>query len=236
MLLSRIARANNAVLSTLQLSKKHAVPIPLQSNLSLSRLAQIGSSDPEIAWPIFQALWDELTTPSDEQNPRPPIMFAVDGVDHFMRMSHYRSAAFELIHAHDLALVEHFVSCLSGAKTLSNGGVILAARSMSNRPTATTFSLMLSQLEARANGANEIPQGDPFKTLDDRVVNVMKDNVELVKVKPLARPDTRTLLEYYAASGLLRETIDEKRVGEKWTLSGGGIVGEVERIALIPRV
>ncbi|KAI9747516.1 MAG: 37S ribosomal protein S23 mitochondrial [Lichina confinis] len=236
-LLARISRANDGVLSTLELSKTHSVPIPLQSNLSLARLAQIGASDPDIAWPIFQALWDELTAPSTDQHRRPPVLFCVDGANHVMRLSEYRDRDFNLIHAHDLALVNHFMAYFSGATALPNGGAMLAATSMSNRPSTPTFSLALEQMRARARESAEkdVPQPSPFQKYDDRILDVLKD-VEYMEVKKLSRHDTGRLLEYYAASGLYRETVDARRVGEKWTLSGGGVIGELERVALMPRV
>ncbi len=229
--------ANDAVLSELELSKEHAVGIPLQSNLSLRRLAQIGGSDPDIAWPIFRALWDELTMPSSkERHHRPPILFTVDGLNHLMKLSAYRDASFEPIHAHHLALVEHFMAYFSGARPLPNGGAVLGATSQSNRPTTPTFSLALRQLEARAAGVPEhdVPQPSPFETYDDKVLDVLKD-VGVFKVESLSRRDTRSLLEYYAASGMMRDAVDERRVAEKWALGGGGVIGEIERAALMPR-
>lgn len=239
-LLAAIARANDPVLSELELSKQHDVGIPLQSNMSLRRLAEIGGSDPDIAWPVFRALWDELTTPSVEEYPphrRPPILLTADGISHLMGLSLYRDASFELIHAHRLALVEHFVAYLSGARSLPNGGAVLGATSRSNRLATTTFSLALSQLEARAAGVEEgnVPQPDPFERYDDKVLEVMNKVGGLIKLERLSTRDTKTLLEYYAASGILREVVDNNKVAEKWAVGGGGIIGEVERAALIPR-
>lgn len=104
---------------------------------------------------------------------------------------------------------------------------------MSNHPSTPTFSLALKQGEARAAGSTEkdIPQPNPFETLDEGVLQVMKD-VDVMKLHGLNRKETRALLEYYAASGILREPINEGNVAEKWTLAGGGIVGEVEKVAL----
>ncbi len=141
-LLLRIAKANESVLSRYQITQKHAVPIPLQSNISLSRLAELGGNDPDIAWPIFQALWRELTVPAEPNATRPPLMITVDGIGHLMRLSYYRDADFNLIHAHDLSLVQHFTNYLSGAAKLPFGGAILTATSMSNNPSTPTLSLL----------------------------------------------------------------------------------------------
>ncbi len=144
-----------------------------------------------------------------------------------MRNSAYRDADFNLIHAHDLALVNHIVPYLSGTQTLPNGGAIFAATSGSNVPSTPTLSLTLRQAEARAAGT-EVPQPSPFETQDQRVLDSLKD-IEVVRLQGLTREEARGLMEYYAASGVLRQVVDERLVSEKWTLAGGGIIGELER-------
>lgn len=37
-------------------------------------------------------------------------------------------------------------------------------------------------------------------------------------------------MEYFAQSGILREQVNDNWVGEKWSLAGGGVVGELERL------
>lgn len=54
--------------------------------------------------------------------------------------------------------------------------------------------------------------------------------MELQTLGGLTRDETRGYLEYFARSGLLREPINEQWVGEKWSLSGGGIIGELEKL------
>ena len=229
-LLGQVAKANQALLSTLQLSQKHTLPVPLQANLSLARLAEMGARDPDIAWPVFVALWRELMAPSTATNPRPPVLYALDGLAHIMRDSHYRAVDFSPIHAHDLTMVQHFVSALSGATDLPNGGAVMAATSASNRPGAPTFELGMRQLEARAAGVPEpqIPRPSPFERQDERVAAALRD-VDVMTLQGLSRDEARGLMEYYAASGMLRERVDEERVVERWTLAGGGVVGELER-------
>ncbi|KAI9808305.1 MAG: hypothetical protein M1825_004762 [Sarcosagium campestre] len=237
-LLARIAKVNGAVLSTLQLSREHpAVPIPLQTNLSLDRLADLGARDPELAWPIFEALWAELTASATPKqtggaSSRPPVMVAIDGINHWMRNSAYRAADFSEIHAHDLTMIRHLTSYMSGERQLPNGGALLAATTQSNKPPSPTLALTIRQGEARARGTDIIPQASPFELLDQRVVDVMK-NVDVVKLGGLSRREARGLLEYYAASGMLREKITEQLVTEKWTMAGGGIAGEVEKAAVV---
>jgi small subunit ribosomal protein S29 len=49
------------------------------------------------------------------------------------------------------------------------------------------------------------------------------------ELRGISKEETRGLLEFYARSGILRERISEAVVAEKWTLAGGGILGELNR-------
>ena len=62
------------------------LPVPLPKGANLKQLAQLGVANPEAAWPVFMALWKELTLPN-----RPPILFAADNLAHIMRNSAYIS-------------------------------------------------------------------------------------------------------------------------------------------------
>ncbi|KAI9715757.1 MAG: hypothetical protein M1812_005755 [Candelaria pacifica] len=233
-LLSRTVRANRSLLSKLSLSQKHNLSFPLQSNISLDRLADLGVRDPDIAWPIFQTLWKELTTPSNDKIQRPPILLTIDGLGHIMRNSAYRDTNFKHIHAHDLTLINHLITYLSGTQTLPNGGAILAATSGSNPSSAPTLSLALARAEAQISG-KEIPPFLPYEKYDERVLDSLR-GVEVIRLEGLSREETRGLMEYYANSGVLRQLVDERFVAEKWTLAGGGIVGELERGTVRMRV
>ena len=261
--LSSIVRSNNSILANLTLAHTHTLPgnTSLQSNLSLSRLVSLGASDPELAWPIFLALWRELSTPSTSAHPRPPILLTIDGLGHAMRLSAYLSSSFTPIHAHDLALVSWFMEYLSGAKSLSNGGMILAATSESNHPSVPSLKLRLAQLEAQQSTASsasltlvspidaflqatgqdaaKVPEAAPFTKYDERVMRVLSNegnNIEIQRLEGLSRDEARGLMEYWAKSGVLRQTVSEGLVGEKWTISGGGVVGELERGCIRMRV
>ncbi|TKA59258.1 hypothetical protein B0A49_08919 [Cryomyces minteri] len=234
-LLSQISKANKAVLSKLQLFQQHDLPIPIQSNISLDRLADLGARDPDVAYPIFQALWAELTAPSTKGAVRPPILFTLDGINQIMRNSAYLSTDVKSIHAHDLALVRHFINALSGAQALPNGGIVLAATCESGKPPSSALELAVAQSEARMAGAEEVPQPHPYKAMDQRVLDSMRD-VEVLRLKGLDKDEARGIMEYYAASGMLRERVDEGLVAEKWTLAGGGVVGELERGSVRMRI
>ena len=140
-LLIRISAANPG-LKDIPVSLQHDLPFPLQSNISLARLCSIGA-DPSLAHPVFLALMDELFVSG-----RPPLILSLDGLSHAMRPSKYRSASFELIHAHSLYLISWFMNHLRGRASLPNGGIVLAATSGSNSPSSPSLGLGIHELEA----------------------------------------------------------------------------------------
>ncbi|KAF2809903.1 uncharacterized protein BDZ99DRAFT_299523 [Mytilinidion resinicola] len=222
-LLAQIAKANSEVLSKLLPGTDLKLPIPTNRITTLADLAVLGSKNPELSWPIFNALWTELTQPG-----RPPIMLAVDGLAHMMAPSAYLSAEAKPIHAHDLVVVRHFVDHLSGKSALPNGGMVLAATSGSNQPGSPALKFSVQLAEARAQGATDLPMWNPYQLVDQRVMEVLKD-VDTLKLHGLDKRDARTIMEYYAASGMLRKQVDEPLVSQWWTLAGNGNIGELEK-------
>lgn len=125
-LLHRIANANGPVLSNLFVSRRHPSLRSLSPNTNLQQLAYIGADDASQAWPVFQALWAELTATGAATDataeagfkpfaPRPPLLVTADNVAHFMKESAYRSAKFDPVHAHDLLLVRFFLTQAAAA-------------------------------------------------------------------------------------------------------------------------
>ncbi|KAB8337126.1 hypothetical protein FH972_021430 [Carpinus fangiana] len=233
-LLASIAKANASVLTNLILTLEHKLSQPLQPNMSLLRLAETGANDTEVSWEIFKALWAELTAPG-----RPQLLLSMDGLSHICRFSEYLAPSMHYIHAHDLALVAHFVDCLAGTKPLPNGGIVLAADSQSNRPANPSLDLVVNAAAKKAQclpvaGTGEKGKevlhdpANPWQALDQRSLRALQD-VEITALQGLSREEARTVLEYYAKSGMLRATVTEALVAEKWTVSGGGNVGELER-------
>ncbi|THW15356.1 hypothetical protein D6D17_04230 [Aureobasidium pullulans] len=235
-MLGQIAKANHSVLSKLRLSKQHDLSIPVQSNISLDRFAMMGAQDPDIASEIYNALWSELTAPSQsgEGLKRPPVIFTIDSIAHVMRDSAYMNPDVEPIHAHDLAIVNHFFKLLSGKETLSNGGIVLATDSGSNRPGVPGFDHAVARNAALAQ-KKDAPQWDPWVKVDQRTIDVL-NGVDVWQIKGLSREEARSIMEYYAKSGMLRQTVNDNLVGEKWTLSGGGIIGELEKGTVKTRI
>ncbi|KAL2154456.1 hypothetical protein VTH82DRAFT_3132 [Thermothelomyces myriococcoides] len=245
-LIQKFRKANEKVLSKTYTTQAHPqLPQNISANMPLLSLANL-AKEPENAWAVFQALWNELT--AKDAN-RPPILISMDGLAHAMKVSDYRSPSFELIHSHDLALVRLYANALGGGVHFPGGGVVLGATSRNNAPRALSMELALAQREAEQRlqaaeaaaaaeaadnnkAAAVVPQRDPYlRGYDDRVEAVLR-SVQVLRVGGLDKLEARALLEYWAASGMLRATIDERTVTEKWTLAGHGIVGELERASL----
>ncbi|KAI1461600.1 mitochondrial ribosomal protein [Annulohypoxylon moriforme] len=225
-LFQAISKANHSVLSQLKVELDHIhLPITVNRGMTLAALAN-ATKEPESAWPVFQALWKELLLPG-----RPPILFALDGLSHIMRVSDYRSPSFELIHSHDLALIRLFTEALGGKTKFVNGAAVIGVCTKGNNPIIPSMEKALEQAAAAQAGL-PIPPRDPFfAKYDDRVFEAM-NGVKLLNVSGVSKTEARALMEYWAASGILRMRVDERNVSEKWTLAGSGILGEMERVAL----
>ena len=251
-LLSTIVKANEKVLSGMQLSMKHDLPKPVQSNISLARFAELGARDHEIAHQIYVALMKELSAPSKPESGngqhRVPLFLGFDAIDHAMRLSHYLDAQTNPIHAHDLAIVNTFTRYMSGENALPNGGMVLASVSESNRAASATMDFILDTkygtqtnwVEPRFNPhigwkAEPMPKWNPYAPFDERVGKCL-EGAEAQKVEGLSKTEAKGLMEYYAMSGVLRNSVTERLVSEKWSVSGGGIIGELERATVRTRI
>ncbi|KAL1614035.1 hypothetical protein SLS54_010105 [Diplodia seriata] len=238
-LLSQIAKANGKVLESLELAHKHTLPVALKGH-TLLHLVQSGAQDADVAWPVLQAFWRELTTPSNKEKAeeglvRPPVMVCMDNLSFIMNNSEYLGREGKPIHAHDFVLVRHFVNLLNGTAKLPNGGIVLAATSGSNSPKSHALDFAIETIEAKQTGDKDLPSWNPYKKVDERSLKALS-NVETMHVKGLTREEARAIIEYYAQSGMMRRTVDENLVSEKWTVSGGGIIGELERATVKYRI
>lgn len=225
-LMQNIQEANREVLSRLYIQGDHIhLPFNAPRSMSLASLAT-ATKEADAAWPAFLALWQELLLPG-----RPPIMMNLDGLNHIMRVSDYRSPAFKLIHSHDLALLRVFTDALGGKTNFVNGAAIIGVTTKGNCPKLASVDKAIEQAAA-AQAGQAIPARDPFyKKYDERVFDALK-GVSVVDVKGVSKAEARALMEYWAASGVLRMRVDEKSVSERWTLAGNGVVGEIERTSL----
>lgn len=258
-LLSRTVAANEQVLKGLTISQNHpALKGAVKPGMTLADFAQLGIRDLANAWKVFQGLWSELTAtsaaPGLEKNfkPRPPMLVTVDGLAHWMKDTEYRTPDLKPIHPHNFVFVRHFLSLLKPGTekaTFPNGGLLLYATSASNKPAAYSFDVALKQVEARHAGvkpsAPEFPHADPYSRADQRVLDAFdspkptvakEEMLELQTLGGLTRDEARGFLEYFARSGILQENINDEWVGEKWSLAGGGVIGELEKLGRRLRV
>jgi small subunit ribosomal protein S29 len=229
-LLQSLRKANQKLLLDLKTVFPH--PDLVQHFPVGTSLLQVASAakEPDTTWPIFNAILQELMA---EDAGRPPILFSLDGLSFIMKMSEYRSPAFEPIHSHDLAIVRRFVDLLSGKTKLPSGGAVVAATSRGNSPRNASMELMIAQQEAKQGLRDQQPVREPYnRKYDDRVEAALKE-IEVLKLSSVTRPEARSLMEYWAASGLLRTAVDERTVSDKWLLGGNGNVGEMERATLL---
>ncbi|KAL8996901.1 MAG: hypothetical protein Q9169_003712 [Polycauliona sp. 2 TL-2023] len=234
----------NPHLSTLQFSQQppsSSLPIPIPPNISLARLASLGASDPEIAHQIFHLLITDLLSPG-----RPPVLLALDGLAHAMQpgTGYISPGNLKPIHPHSLHILNWYMQFLSGNQKFPNGGIVLAATSHSNAPKCPSLDLALSELEgdvvSRASGQLvKKMERNLFLGYDERVLGVLgkeEGGVEVKRLRGLSKEEARGLMEYWAKSGMVRERVSEGFVGEKWAVSGGGVVGELERAVVRMRV
>ncbi|KAL1610964.1 hypothetical protein SLS59_000601 [Nothophoma quercina] len=235
-LLSQILKANKAYFEQAKITQKHDLTVPLPTKAKLKDLVAIGVASPEASWSVFKALWNELSQPG-----QPQILLAAEGLSHIMRNSEYMNADVKPIHAHDLTVVRHFVDHLSGAKQLPNGGVVLAATSKSNAPTSPAMEHQIKSAEALKTGAT-IPQWNPYTSVDARTLEALKDlsnpkaDLDILEVGGLSKEEARSIMEYYAESGMLRHQVNDGFVTEKWSLAGMGNIGELERASVRARI
>ncbi|KAL9597407.1 MAG: hypothetical protein Q9219_005160 [cf. Caloplaca sp. 3 TL-2023] len=240
-LLRQISTANPH-LAKVQLSQnpsQTSIPIPIPPNISLARLAGLGAQDSEIAYQIFDLLTTEILAPG-----RPPVLLGLDGLAHAMQPgTSYTAPNLKPIHPHDLTILNWYFSFLSGKADLPNGGIVMAATSQSNAPRIPALDVALSQMEGdRTTRAGQVvPKKEkiPLMRYDERVFETLyrdRGGINVQRVEGLSREEARGLVEYWARSGLVRERVSEGFVGEKWTLSGGGVVGELERAVVRMRV
>lgn len=109
---------------------------------------------------------------------------------------------------------------------------------------------VLPFLLATGQQPNPVPQPDAHYSYDQRVFEVLGSpygvvagnktadsrEVQVQKLKGVSKDEARGMMEYWAKSGIMRQTINDRIVGEKWSLSGGGIPSELERACVRFRI
>ena len=96
----------------------------------------------------------------------------------------------------------------------------------SSTPASTNTSTPTSVSASRS--------GSPRRNMNDKGGLVLRANV--IKVGGLSKEEARSIMEYYAESGMLRAKVDDGFVSEKWSLAGMGNIGELERASVRLRI
>jgi small subunit ribosomal protein S29 len=235
-----MAQVNESVLRGLTLSQNHNLPLRLGDNPSLLELAEFGAKDHDLAWPLFQAIWTELTAKNtseiEKHGKRPPVLLCADNISHLFSPTDYKTLAedgtLNPVHPFDLIFPKHYIDHLTGKKSLPNGGIVLGATSSSNFVTCSPLDVGIDLGEAR----NKNPDADidvndfwsPLEKIDRRVLDEVM-NLDVLRLQGLPKAQAREIIEYWALSGLVRDHVKDSYIGQKWALSGGGIIGELEK-------
>jgi small subunit ribosomal protein S29 len=231
--------------------------------MSLAQLAEIGANDPDVAWNLFMLLWQELTTSTSQPRPpillaidsvshlmtetqyrssdfKPIHAHDLALVNHLM--SHF-SGAKSLGPSGGILLASTSESNCPHVYSFE-----LALKQILARQDQQSA---IKSLSSPDSGENTIPAPDTWTLLDTRVMQVLTGlpnglvnetddkrrtqyrGVEVQRVDGLSKTETRSLIEYYAKSGLLRDVVDDTMVSNMWTLSGSGNLGEVEKAVLM---
>lgn len=234
--MTQTLKANKEYFEKAKITLKHDLAAPLSAQAKLKDLIAIGIANPDASWQVFSALWAELSQPG-----QPQVLLAAEGLSHIMQKSDYLNADVKPIHAHDLTIVRHFVDHLSGVKQLPNGGLILAATSKSNSPTSAAMEHRIKAAEA-LKVQESMPQWNPYTNVDARTMEALKDlanpkaDLDTLEVGCLTKEEAKSIMEYYAESGMLRHQVNDSFVTEKWSLAGMGNIGELERASVRARM
>lgn len=139
--------------------------------------------------------------------PRPPVLFTLDNLGQISLRSAYRDAAFNYIHAHDLALPNTFLSYLSGASRFPRGLTLAATSSVCGK----TKDL--------SNALRGIEPG-PWDKVDARIAASVK-GAEVIELEKLSRVEVKAIMEWYNAGGMLKQLVTIESVTEQYAISSG---------------
>lgn len=135
------------------------------------------------------------------------MLFALDNLNQISLPSAYRDPSFDLIHAHDLALPNTFLSYLSGVSRFPRGLVLAATSSVCSK--TKDLSNALQGIGPR-----------PWDKTDERVVNSVK-GVEVVQLEKLSKEEVKVVMEWYNVGGMLKQPVTIESVTEQYAISSG---------------
>lgn len=135
------------------------------------------------------------------------MLFALDNLGQISLPSAYRDTGFDLIHAHDLALPNTFLSYLSGTSRFPRG-LILAATSS-----------VCSKTKDLSRALRGIEPG-PWDKVDERVAKSV-EGAMVVELEKLSREEVKAIMEWYNAGGMLKQPVTIETVTEQYAISSG---------------
>ena len=78
----------------------------------------------------------------------------------------------------------------------------------------------------------EVQSTNPTQQASWTSLTPSESTIEVKRIQGLTKFEAKSLMEYWALSGILRAEISERFVGEQWSVAGGGLPGELERTCL----
>ena len=243
-LLRRLAESNINVLRSLR--PNFDVPefiTSVKKPQTLHDIATVGADNHILALRVWDHLFKEITQPGTQ--PRPPTLIAIDNIDHWMGPTQYRTPDYTVIHAHQFVLIKQLLSLLfSNTQPLSHGGMVIGATTASNNPVYPSLSVLLKQITALGSGSTltdpNFPMPSPYAKADARVFSLLNPAVasttKITDLKGLSKHEAAGLLRYFTNSGILKEALTDNAIGEKWTLSSGGVVGQLCKLGSQARI
>ena len=167
---------------------------------------------------------------------RPPILLCVDNISHIFGPTKYqvlnKEGALSSIHSYDMVLPKLVIDCLTGNESFGNGGVVLGATSSSDRVTCHPLDVGIKLAESRQKTPDSpVSLSDvwnPYDRIDRRVLDSLMD-LEVLELSGVSKDEARQIIEYWAHNGLVRDRVADNWVSDRWTMSGGGLMGELEK-------
>lgn len=215
-LMRKIAKANEEILSSIQLSKDYTFEtsgshrqIQFSKSTSLYDMLIQGRTHMEKC-EIFTVFLQELASQSNV-----PVLFTIDDFQVFVKHPYAvnRDVDNKPIYHGNLQVPKLFLDFFSGAQSFKKGAVIA---SVSNYTDGYTLTHGL-------NEAEPYPYAKPSE-YDPVLASKLRDNggVKKIEIKPLTLSETSELLSFYENAKILHEPVTEEYIQEKYFLSGNG--------------
>ncbi len=123
--------------------------------------------------------------------------------------------------------------------------MVVGATCRSNSPVCPTLDVLLKQITALNEGLSltdqNFPMPSPYARADPKVLSLLPssastDQLKVTSLKGLTKAETTGLLKYFTNSGILKDAITEQSIAEKWTMSSGGVVGQLCKLGVAARI